>query len=119
MTNQQHPITPPQELIDQWIRDANHNEPMFAQVAIMGAHWGADQELEACCKYLSHKVTTFSADAHLEAQRRSDELRAARRPKPPSLKEQALAELEVLSDYAHGLGCSESAIRRALELLPS
>jgi hypothetical protein len=39
-------------------------------------------------------------------------------PKPPSLKEQALAELEILSDYAHGLGCSESAIRRALEALP-
>ena len=47
-----------------------------------------------------------------------DALKEAMRPKPPSLKEQALAELEILSDYAHGLGCSESAIRRALEALP-
>ena len=109
MTNQQHPITPPQELIDQWIRDANHNEPMFAQVAIMGAHWGADQELEACVEWTRRDSSEEDAVA----------LRAARRPKPPSLKEQALAELEILSDYAHGLGCSESAIRRALELLPS
>jgi hypothetical protein len=42
---QEHPITPPPELVEQWIKDANHNESMFAQVAIMGAHWGADQEL--------------------------------------------------------------------------
>ena len=49
MTNE---ITPPPELVEQWIKDANHNEPMFAQVAIMGAQWGADQELEACCELL-------------------------------------------------------------------
>ena len=121
MTDQQHPITPPPELVKKWVSLACEYEgdETWTDLATQAAEWGADQELEACCKYLSHKVTTFSADAHLEAQRRSDELRAARRPKPPSLKEQALAELEVLSDYAHGLGCSESAIRRAIESLPS
>jgi len=25
MTNQQHPITPPPELVGMWIREANHN----------------------------------------------------------------------------------------------
>jgi hypothetical protein len=43
-------------------------------------------------------------------------LRAARRPKPPSLKEEALAELaewENVMDIA-----SDSPIRRALEALP-
>ena len=38
----------------------------------------ADQELEACCEWLRRNVKTFTAAAHLEAQRRSDELRAAR-----------------------------------------
>jgi hypothetical protein len=47
------------------------------------AQWGADQELEACCEWLAKKqghsgTLLFNA------------LRAARRPKPPSLKEQAL-----------------------------
>jgi hypothetical protein len=49
----------------------------------------------------------------------ADELLAARRPKPPSLKEQALAALDQLKT---GALCSdsvaaESTIRRALEAL--
>jgi hypothetical protein len=69
---QEHPITPPPELVEQWIKDANHNESMFAQVAIMGAHWGADQELEACCEWIP-KMTPWDVE----------QLRASRRPKPP------------------------------------
>ena len=43
----------------------------------------ADQELEACCKWLP-KLPPWSAD----------DLRRHRRPKPPSLAEQATAELD-------------------------
>jgi len=45
--------------------------------------------------------------------------RAAHRPKPPSLKEQALLQLDTLNaDLAmHGRGCDLSQIRRALEAL--
>ena len=45
--------------------------------------------------------------------------RAARRPKPPSLKERALLQLNTLNaDLAmHGRGCDLSQIRRALEQL--
>jgi hypothetical protein len=66
----------------------------------------ADQELEACCE-LVPGLTNY--------------LRAARRPKPPTLKEQALAELEILRIDAntHGLGFDAPAIRRALEALPN
>ena len=106
MTNQ-HPITLPPELVEQWIKDANHNEPMFAQVAIMGARWGADQELEACCEWL---------ECNYNYPQVNHPLRAARRPKPPSLKEQALV---VLDDCANCLdGAHENTIRRALEALP-
>ena len=83
----------------------------------VAAQWGADQELEACCEWLRRNVKTFTAAAHLEAQRRSDELRAARRPKPPSLKDQALKELRQLPIDPE-LGVCASAldtIRRALE----
>ena len=48
-----HPITPPPELIRQWQRDANHDEPMFPQVANQAAQWGADQELDACSAQIS------------------------------------------------------------------
>jgi hypothetical protein len=54
-------------------------------------------ELEACCKVLEYQ---FMAD--------SIQLRAARRPKPPSLKEQAL---ERCNDYID----PDGIIRRALE----
>jgi len=52
MTNR-HPITPPPELIKQWVSESNHNDPLFAQVAVMAARWGADQELEACATYIA------------------------------------------------------------------
>jgi hypothetical protein len=48
------------------------------------AQWGANQELEACCEWLERN-DSYPQD-HLQ-------LRAARRPEPPSLKEQALEAL--------------------------
>jgi hypothetical protein len=114
MTNQ-HPITPPLELVQQWWTDAQTLESNDSQeirfIANVAARWGADQELEACCGFIGceHSVAW------------SSKLRAARRPKPPSLKEQALVELEILriDANAHGLGFDAPAIRRALEALPN
>jgi hypothetical protein len=114
MTNQ-HPITPPLELQDKWRQDWYKSKVKHIQledhIATQAACWGADQELEACCKWTD--VNGWD-DA-------CDELRAARRPKPPTLKEQALAELEILRIDAntHGLGFDAPAIRRALEALPN
>jgi hypothetical protein len=88
------PITPPPELVEQWREKWSAVcGPFGVYIATKAAQWGADQELEACCKVICNSATNFSATAHLEAQRRSDELRAARRPKPPSLKEQAVEAL--------------------------
>lgn len=76
---QEHPITPPPELVQEWIKDADHNKPMFAQVAVTAARWGADQELEACCEWVSQfDYDDYSYGDRLQAARRS--------PKPPSLK---------------------------------
>lgn len=77
-----------------------------AHVARLAYAAGADAELEACCGFIGceHSVTW------------SDRLRAARRPKPPNLKQQALIVLDDISirlDAAH-----ENIIRRALESLP-
>ena len=88
MTNQQHPITPPPELVQQWL--GNHfgttvsGEVSDVELAIatQAANWGADQELEASLEWLEQ-------EGYLDARR---SLRNSRRPKPPSLKEQPVAE---------------------------
>ena len=75
------------------------------------AKWGADQELEACIELIKDHGW-FANPEH-----RVNEVRAARRPKPPSLKEQALAILD--DAHRNDLGDDEMAtIRRALEQLP-
>jgi len=112
-----HPITPPPELMRQWWVDAQVNLSPDAvcwvnHVAVAAAQWGADQELEACIKLL--KADGYKALAH--------NLRAARRPKPPSLKEQALKALKVLPtpDGQVTLDITDlNTIRRALEALPN
>ena len=107
---EQHLITLPPELVQQWAdtiyQQTEDDDQRDLYVATRAAQWGADQELEACCAFIDADSTSISAS----------ELRASRRPKPPSLKEQALAELaewERVMDIA-----SDSPIRRALEALP-
>jgi hypothetical protein len=113
MTDQQHPITPPPELVGQWLRDRELLDPLplaHHYLATRAAQWGADQELEACCEALHQRDCAYLLPS---------QLRAARRPKPPSLKEQALLQLDTLNaDLAmHGRGCDLSQIRHALEQL--
>jgi hypothetical protein len=108
----EHPITPPPELVEQWVTEVWH-EGTPARLSLSDMHitteaarWGADQELEACCEWLY-----MNGYNHVISAR----LRDARRPEPPSLKEQALA---VLDDWASCLdGAHKNTIRRALEAL--
>jgi len=117
MTDRQQLIVPPLDLVEKW---ANDFVPRRADAigrdweiafATRAAQWGADQELEACCKWLRTESKT--------ALWQTEALRAARRPKPPSLKEQALEHLEQIhaNAYSIGMGFDPSIIRRALEQL--
>ena len=87
MTN--HPITPPDELVDKWhdqwlnVWGSARNIRSNQWIANQAAQWGADQELEACCEVMRLNGDYVSGGV----------LRAIRRPQPPSLKEQALAEV--------------------------
>ena len=106
MTNQ-HPITPPDELVDKWVNQSPYINPE-GYIATQAAQWGADQELEACAGCI--------APADLDAAIR---LRAIRRPNPPTLKEQALSELNLTAD-PDGAELSRTQvelIRKALESL--
>ncbi len=107
-----HPVTPPPELMQQWLTEF-YGAPVVpgeacTDFAIRAAQWGADQELEACCEWLHWQ----NLATHPEL---IPSLRAARRPKPPSLKEQALTRL----DYVTAIGEDKDLIRRALEALPN
>lgn len=77
-------------------------------VSAQAAQWGSDQELEACCEWLRSKDILEPA---------IDALCADRRPKPPSLKEQALAELVDAYDEDKIDDTVYDTIRRALEAL--
>ena len=111
------PITPlRRSLVQQWSDIALAASGMFEvkmQFATLAAQWGSDQELEACCEWVAE-----------ESPFGSEELRAARRPKPPSLKEQALQELVKVDmlwateEFGQETLNSLNTIREALEALP-
>jgi hypothetical protein len=104
---QQHPITPPPELVRKWADTVPVNEYIVANAA---ARWGADRELKACCEWM---------EVHLHSgSQLCKQLRNARRPKPPSLKERALSE--IAGAVAEGNITPErgATIRLALEALP-
>ena len=112
-----HPITPPPELVNDWRMAPEYTDGLgkltmvtvtvdrLQYIATQAAKWGSNQELEACCKWLP-KMSPWSAD----------DLRRHRRPKPPSLKEQALAAQQRMwnGESTHG---DWQLIRRALEEL--
>ena len=115
-----HPITPPPELVQQWLcsddclwgpleqTSITITTNRLQNVATMAAQWGADKKLEACCKWLEQLEP---ARDYLAAQ-----LRAAN---PPGLKEQALGALGRFNTNAHTraeeMAQDFDLIRRALE----
>ena len=128
MTNEQHPITPPDQLVQQWINNAHISQPNMGaicrEVATKAIQWSWDQrgaateaelqqardeELNECCEWLD--FYSSASDAR--------DLRLARRHEPPSLKEQALSELNLTAD-SDGAELSRTQvelIRLALETL--
>ena len=97
MTNYKHPITPPSELVEDWIEMAKltpKRPPNPNELATIAARWGADQELDAGRDFLERELWGWGED---RLEDLTEKLYAARRPKPPSLKEQALDTLKFLS----------------------
>jgi hypothetical protein len=118
---QEHPITPQAELVQQWVD--NLAPKGMLSFATQAARWGADQELEACCEYLT-RCAAWEPWEPEDIQ----EMRDLRRPKPPSLKQQALEalgpepmpETGPTGDTILNVGAIERHrfLRRALEQLP-
>lgn len=113
-----HPITPPPGLVQQWMAEVWHEgTPVRVaasdlHIATQAARWGADMELEACCEWADATGWEGAGDYSL---------RPARRPEPPSLKEQALGIIDdnIEDGPSHISFALEEikTIRRALEQL--
>jgi hypothetical protein len=113
----EHPMQPTEELVQQWWEEADRSgdrddpHTYFDFIAKKAAQWGSDQELDACCSVVGGLV---------RGDRIADHLRTTRRPKPPSLKQQALTDLSEIGSHYIGPGAAKliDTIRRALESLP-
>jgi hypothetical protein len=116
---QKHPIGPPLwDLMHtwehEWTESKSNDVPFNLHMATRAAQWGADQELEAIQKEII-KQAWFA-----DPRQRLAQLRAARRPKPPSLKERAIGILKHRELHRDTVLNPQDAntILRALELLP-
>jgi hypothetical protein len=97
---QQHPSSPSQELRKQWMDEVRGTYyPDFQHLIDRATRWAwdqrepeiqaaADAELEACCEWFAGARNHGIGNNY--GKFISTKIRAARRPKPPSLKEQAL-----------------------------
>jgi hypothetical protein len=132
-----HPVKVPAELFTEWLNEALRHTSLNAKpgtvAAVMAdraAQWGwdqrehevqeqADQELEA----VEHWLITgpYGASIATSAPTLVGDLRAAMRPKPPSLAERALEQYERVEDILlnHDVipaGCIRAALNRLAEL---
>ncbi len=102
---------PPRELVEQWASEKCYDERDWLyelHIANRAVQWGADQELEACIEHLKR---SWSPSVTIE------NLRAARRPKPPSLKQVALLAIDVAVADDRLSADVANVVRQALEQL--
>ena len=122
MADKQHPITPPPELVQQWVGDyygcpvSGELAGVETAIATRPAHWGADQQLAEDAKWLDHNALN---EPHLRITPVGESLKEAMRPKPPSLKEQALWELVDAYNLGQIDDSTYDTIRKALKALPN
>jgi hypothetical protein len=113
-----HPLTPTPELVQQWMGDyygcpvSGELAGVETAIATRAAQWGADTELEACCRELAEYC---DCGVELTSGSVRELLMELRRPRPPSLKEQALETLKYPKDLWSE--AEVDTIRRALEQL--
>jgi hypothetical protein len=115
MTEQQHPITPPPIVREQWQLESPFKVVSLEREYYMidrAAQWGADQELEACVEWLGDAPVVYNDNNDLHP---GTYLRDARRLPAPSLKEQALEALDRMDQLPTKE--DQYIIRRALEAL--
>jgi hypothetical protein len=115
-----HPMTPPPEQFCEWMAEAVKRNPsspelIASYVADQAYAAGADAELNACCVW----IESMSGLGGLMTSAKfrctvSDQLRAARRPKPTP-QQRAIAALKQAEQSGHFSPEQVDLIRVALE----
>ena len=107
-------MTPPTELLTRWENDwfneREHADVLLVNAYAAGAQAGADQELEACCEWLETQQWNTGPVTSVK-------LRTVRRPKPPSLKQQALLAIDTAVADDRLSADVANVVRLALEQL--
>jgi hypothetical protein len=112
------PITPPPELVQQWMTEF-YGTPVVpgeacTDLATRAAQWGADQQLAEDAKWLDHNALN---EPHLRITPMGESLKEAMRPKLPSLKAGAIEVLDELDGLFELPAGHYNTILRALEQL--
>jgi hypothetical protein len=117
------PIAPTKQVIDKWLEDAETGDPTepdldIVQFANRAAHYGANQELAACCDALESMgdiERTYGAAI-------AGQLVEIRRPQAPNLKTLGLEALGRFSTNSHVSGSEMAAdfevLRQIVEQFP-
>jgi hypothetical protein len=104
--------------MEQWASEKSYDERDWLyefHIATRAAQWGADQQLAEDAEWLDHNALN---DVHLKIIPLGEALKEAMRPKPPSLKEQALSDLKNAYNADQICDTTYENIFRALEALP-
>jgi hypothetical protein len=70
MTDATHPITPPPDLVQQWLSEPEYGTPgrvtlhtiseqRLFQLLTRSSQWGADTKLDACCEWLEDHAAVY------------------------------------------------------------
>jgi hypothetical protein len=107
-------MVPPNILLNNWESDWVAERENIDVLLTQAYQAGADAELEACCEWLvSERWFKYEHEA---MEFVVEDLRAARRPKPPSLKERSLALIDKIQAKRESWLVQElDVVRKALE----
>ena len=106
---------PSDEQFDRWEAEWRNGYP---ENPIGFCRYVADKQLRLCVEWLKKEAMSRSWQT---VSQLADEMQAAMRPNPPSLKQQALDQLDKVVSYAANVGkvaVTVDTIRRAIESLP-
>jgi hypothetical protein len=92
---------------DEWYKAKVKHMTREKYMCMQAAQWSADQELEACCEWISMHTTWDSNRLH-----------TARRPRQQSLKEQVREIIECLVEGNCVTDEDALTLRRTLDFLP-
>jgi len=128
-----NPITPPPELVQQWLTAPEYagemvsmTERRLQEIADKAALRGADRRLEQCVDWVNKYESDWLNGYEREGPA-AEQMRNAFRPQPPSLKEQALETLRsmrIAPVVINGINVNAGVmnkyeiIRRAIESMP-